>query len=257
VTHAIPNSFFAKILRKNNGKLVEVIDDKTSPISYSADSWSEKLLCFDCEQHISNTFEGKAIQILRGKLCSVVKTERSVVLKGIEKNFNTSMLKIFFCSILWRSALSFNPNYSQVKLTSQLAEILRYSILNKVDIKEKDFSICLSRITDSIQGGFTREDLKEMISSPFCRHYTSTGQFSFCYVLEGFFVEIFTPGFKHKSLDSRGVIRNGKNELFIPLLEVFDIPVFRYGGFWLPQVERGTLPSQRKLINLSNSFDNH
>jgi hypothetical protein len=36
-----------------------------------------------------------------------------------------------------------------------------------VDIKEKDFSICLSRITDSIQGGFTREDLKEMISSRF------------------------------------------------------------------------------------------
>jgi hypothetical protein len=95
-SHAIPNSFFAKILRKNNGKLVEVIDDKTSPISYSADSWSEKLLCFDCEQHISNTFEGKAIQILRGKLCSVVKTERSVVQKESKKISTHQCSKYFF-----------------------------------------------------------------------------------------------------------------------------------------------------------------
>lgn len=225
-SHAIPDSFFAKILRKNNGKGIVIVDDKVSPISYSSDSWSEKLLCFECEQHISNTYEGKAIQILRGKLCTVVRGERSVALSNIEKSFGTSMLKVFFCSILWRSALSSHANYSRVKLTSQFAETLRNSILNKTDIKEKDFSVRLSRITDSTKGGFAHNDLKEVITSPFFRKHPQTRQFSFCYILEGFFVEIFIPGLKHKSLCSPGVIRNKKNDLFIPFLEVFEIPEF-------------------------------
>lgn len=225
-SHAIPDSFFAKILRKNNGKGIVIVDDKTSPISYSSNSWSEKLLCFECEQHISNTYEGKAIQILRGKLCTVVKGERSVALRKIEKSFDTSMLKVFFCSILWRSALSSHASYSRVKLTSQLSEILRSSILNNAEIKEKDFSVRMARITDSTQGGFAHNDLKDVIVSPFFRKHPETKQFSFCYILEGFFVEIFTPGLNHKSLCSPGVIRNKKHDLFIPYLEVFDIPEF-------------------------------
>jgi hypothetical protein len=225
-SHAIPDSFFAKIFRKNNGKGIVIVDDNASPISYSSDSWSEKLLCFECEQHISNTYEGKAIQILRGKLCTVVRGERSVALSNIEKSFGTSMLKVFFCSILWRSALSSHGNYSKVKLTNQLAEILRKSILNRTDIKEKDFSVRLLRIIDSTQGGFAHNDLKEVITSPFFRKHPQTRQFSFCYILEGFFVEIFIPGLKHKSLCSPGVIRNKQNDLFIPFLEVFEIPEF-------------------------------
>lgn len=225
-SHAIPDSFFKKILRKDSGKAIAIVDDKFSPISYSSNSWSEYLLCFDCEQHISNTYEGKAVPILRGNLCTVLKGSYGVTSKNIEKSFSTSMLKLFLCSILWRSALSSHPGYSGVVLTSQLIEILRKSILHKSDIKERDFTIQISRITDSTQGGFGHNELRGVIISPFFRKRSETKQFSFCYLFEGFFVEIFTPGHRYKALSIPGVIRNNKHDLFIPFLDVFDIPEF-------------------------------
>lgn len=225
-SHAIPDSFFTKILRKNNGKAIAIVDDRLSPISYTSDSWSDCLLCFDCEQHISNTYEGKSVQILRGKLCTAKRHSQSITLKNISKNFNTSWLKLFFCSVLWRSALSSHSSYTKIALTPRLLEILRHAILNKTEVKERDFTVLISRIIDRTRDGFAFEELKNVIISPFYRKHPGTKQLSFCYLFEGFFVEIFTPGLRHKELERLGIIRNNKQELFIPLLDVFDIQEF-------------------------------
>ena len=52
-SHIIPNSYFRRIKRGNDGKLISFDDSTDGLVDQSIVSWSESLLCRQCEQKFS------------------------------------------------------------------------------------------------------------------------------------------------------------------------------------------------------------
>lgn len=46
----------------------------------------------------------------------------------------------------------------------------------------------------------------------------------FCFVFEGFYIQIYIPGIKLKERKSFGVLQSKNTSAFIPYLNIFDIP---------------------------------
>jgi hypothetical protein len=67
----------------------------------------------------------------------------------------------------------------------------------------------ISRLIDLTKtGGFSLDNLKALIVSPFCRVHEDkrVRHISVCFAFEGFFIEIFMPGLKLKRRNELGVI---------------------------------------------------
>ncbi|MCX2780611.1 hypothetical protein OQJ46_11895 [Microbulbifer thermotolerans] len=82
-------------------------------------------------------------------------------------------------------------------------------------------TVKISRLIDTTSGGFSLEDLKSVIITPFFRKLD--GGFSFCFLLEGFFIEIFTPGLGYRQCGQKGILNPKKSVLLVPYLSIFDV----------------------------------
>jgi hypothetical protein len=232
-SHVLPNALFKNIFRTNNGKAIHFNDDKHTWIQYDSDSWSEFLLCQSCERHINESYEQKSIATIRNSLSSVNidKTDTGISFK----NINQKRFQLFVVSILWRAAVSTHEAYSKVYLPEPWKEEMRVSILENNKVRSSLIGIQLRRLSDAAKDGFSLASLKELLISPFFRNHGN--RFSFCFLIEGFFVEVFVPGLEIKRRSSLGVVVPSKNILFVPYQDIFDIPelvqvmVSGYGKF--------------------------
>lgn len=215
-SHAIANSVFKKITRQNDGKGITLTPDDKE-ITYSSDSWAEHQLCGSCEGLLSDTYEKYSLEAIRGKKVTVTK-----MIEGISiQNIDLHKFNMFFLSILWRASISNHAAYREVELGNEINEYLRSFILNDKKIPIVNFSVKISRLIDRSEG-FDMKTLKNFVTSLFYRKLR-TGS-SYCFVIEGFFIEIIFPGLKLSQRNKPGVIRSTKRIIFIPLVHIFDIP---------------------------------
>jgi hypothetical protein len=85
-------------------------------------------------------------------------------------------------------------------------------------------TVKISRLIDgSAENDFSQRILKDIIVSPFFRNLPDR-KFSFCFLFEGFFIEIFVPGHTLKHRTTKGVVDPLKNIIVAPYVNVFDIP---------------------------------
>ncbi|SUI59787.1 hypothetical protein [Shewanella morhuae] len=219
-SHAIPDAFFRKILKKQSGKYIVVPGGGNSPIHYSSDSWDTHQLCSPCEIHLNKNYETYAIKLLRGSACKVVKHIHGVTFSGVESH----ILVGFFISIFWRAANSEHPNYSKVIIPEPWNTEFRELLLAKNNIPLRLATIRLSRLIDRTKNdGFTLDSLKNIVMTPFFRKGVSH-KYSFCFVFEGFFIEIFIPGLSLAKRKLPGVLNNKIKIIFVPFLDIFDVP---------------------------------
>lgn len=214
-SHAIPDSIFKRILRKNSGKGIALsLDDRD--IAYSGDSWWDYQLCTNCEGKLNNNYENYSLRVLRGGAGNVSKHKEGISFNGIDLH----KLNMFFISIFWRSSISKHSAYSQMKLGGQIDEYFRTMILNDSKIPISVTTVTISRLIDYTRsGGFSLNSLKELIVPP-----VFNGN-EFCFVFEGFYLQVHLPGLKVKERSKPGVIRPTRNILFVPFNDIFSIPV--------------------------------
>lgn len=222
LSHAIGDSVFKRILRVNSGKGIEITSDNKH-IAYSSDSWAEEQLCEDCEKLLNERYEKYALSALRAQ--QGVKIEKSEL--GVTfSNINLHIINMYFMSIYWRAANSTHLSYKNVSLTNYDNEYLRKAIYENNCIDANKFSVKISRLIDKTAvGGFSAQNLKEIIISPFGRIYIykRTQYVPICFVFEGFLIEIFRKGLKLKDRNMRGFIHKTKNLILVPNIDIFSV----------------------------------
>jgi hypothetical protein len=217
-SHAIPDSFFRKLFSKDSGKAIKFVDDESTKIEYSKDSWWAYQLCKECEELVNQSYEKYSINALKGSGIHFSRHDGGVSFSQCKNKILVS----FFISIIWRAANSKNKAYKKISLSPPDNESIRAYLHSKEKITQNTATVKISRLIDNTDGGFTAEHLKGLLISPFIREHEKNK--SFCLVLQGFFVEIFIPGIPVKDRYRLGVISPSSNSLFIPYLDVFDIP---------------------------------
>ena len=219
-SHSIPNAMFHRILKANNGSAITFQDDAKSRVRRSSDSWSEYLLCADCERFLNEEYEQYSISVLRNALNSVAISKHK---SGVTfESLDGERFQLFLISIMWRAAVSSLEVYSKVELRQRWAEEIRDGLLNHRKIRANLVETRISRLHDKTQNGYTSEELKNILVSPFLRRHEKS--ISYCFLLEGFFVEFLLPGSELKDGNESGMIRPNKGVLLIPYIDIFNIP---------------------------------
>jgi hypothetical protein len=219
-SHAIPDSIFKRITRKNNGQAISFNSDDGYLVDYSSDSWWEYQLCGNCEQHLNLNYERYSISAIRAGEGKFLKHDFGVTFSEID----TLKLQLFFLSIFWRAANSKNEAYKKIYIPDPWNNELRVHLLRKTRIPLRLMTVKISRLIDrSTEGGFSLTVLKNVIVSPFFRKLPGR-KFSFCFLFEGFFIEIFMPGYTLKQRAVQGIINPLNKMVAAPYLDIFDIP---------------------------------
>lgn len=221
-SHIIPNALFRRIKQRNSGKLIQFDDSPTSIAGYSIESWTEPFLCEDCEQWFSG-LEHATLETLRKPLKGLMDRRDGVLLGPID----FPVLKMFFTSLVWRSAVSTLAPFVKVALRAGIAEDLRTSLLAKMPLPPNILAFRLQLLFDptpASRGGFRTDNLQQLIISPIARiHLRYT---SFIFLLEGYLLEAFVPGAPHRVWKELGVLKDEK-KLYVPGKNIFYVPELR------------------------------
>lgn len=215
-SHAIPDSCFRKI--KKNGQAILVSADK--PVSNTQDSLYEPQLCGDCENLLSKSYEVYALPVLRETDVKTIINDKSISFVDID----VKKIQLFFLSIFWRAANSEKSEYKYACLPEPWNNELRQYILNNKAVPLNLVTVKISYLTHQGQRNNDNEKaLKGIIRTPFCRKLLYN-RFSFCFLMEGFFIEFFISGFGFKR---EGVINPKRNMITMPFINDLDIPEIR------------------------------
>jgi hypothetical protein len=153
------------------------------------------------------------------KSVKITKNKSGISFNNIDlKRFNS-----FFISIFWRASVSSNNDvFSKVYLPDSRANEVRICLLKNKKISPSLIGVKASRLIDKTPNGLSATSIKNIIISPFNRNLGHN--FSFCFLIEGFFIEVFFPRLKLKERNRHGVLNQNKKILFTPFLHIFDVP---------------------------------
>lgn len=217
-SHALPDSLFKYILRKNSGKAIVVNSDKNTPVHYSSDTWSDKLLCNSCEAKLNASFDDYGMKVFRGHKGSIVPENLGVNIVGVD----ASRLRMFFLSILWRVSISRHNSYKNIDLPYAWEEDLRLALEIGRKIPESRYHVALFKLHDPTpQGGFNNEALRSFISAPFARR--ARDFVAICFPFLGFYIEIYMPKLPKKYSNRPGILHRGTVH-FAPYMDALEIP---------------------------------
>ncbi len=139
-SHIIPEFIYSSLYDEKH-RFHEISDDVKKKNKMPQKGIREKLLCSECEQHLSR-YERYASLVLNGGFSLTVRNEGRLVHLG---NIDYQKFKLFALSILWRAGVSDLSVFSQVKLGPH-EEKLRIMILNDNPGTEHQYPFILSPI---------------------------------------------------------------------------------------------------------------
>ncbi|PSV98858.1 hypothetical protein [Photobacterium lipolyticum] len=222
-SHAIPDSLFRVIFRANSGKAIELNDTIDKPIGYSQDSWATDQLCERCEQKINQSYEQYSLKALRGAYGGFTRLDDGVLFESLD----TLKIRQFIAAIMWRASVSDHTSYKAISLPDKLNEKMRFSLNTLSLISKRTLSIRGFKLVDSVDGGFTREHLRECIISPFTRRYLDSNNKlgnTVCFIFLGFLFEVFLSGYPKDSSYHSEFIGFNKQSYKFKYLEITEIP---------------------------------
>lgn len=193
-SHSINKSIFSSLLREcGNTNAAKLISLDSSVVKNTNDNWTDHLLCSDCESYFNQYFDDYGVHALRGegKGIKVLETKNSVVYQNID----TTRIILYILSLYWRGAKSKHPSYESL-LTS---ENIHYNLKLVFESRKWDFkfiSIKISVLFDGL-GVFNNSGIRQLIVSPFSRLHKENQAFTFCFLFEGFFIEIYFGKMRH------------------------------------------------------------
>lgn len=219
LSHIIPNGVFRRIKQaQGSGQLVLMDDSEATPTTRSQSSWTEDLLCDDCEQRVSR-YEKYGLELLREM--RNVSSPAGVTFRS----HRYREFKLFLTSLLWRAAVSKQDVFSKVVLPEACEEAARLSLLSGRPLGPLRLGCRISKLIDSSQGErtFDATSLAQLVISPIPRVSVQTNHYSVLFVIEGFLIEYFVKAIPFKKAAAPGIHRDSP-VLFAPNICIFDIP---------------------------------
>ncbi|UWP95986.1 hypothetical protein K3X48_03035 [Aliiroseovarius crassostreae] len=124
-SHAIPNSFFRKLLRgESSGQFIDITTGAEKNL-ISQNSGAAPLLCEKCEGWFNDCFDKPIDRILDNHL------KKSIRHRGVQYvQGSTNCLAGFITSVLWRAAISGNKRYDAMAIDPKLAEFLHSMLIS-------------------------------------------------------------------------------------------------------------------------------
>lgn len=218
-SHAIPDAIFRRLFKGGDGKAIHLPVTEGALIQYTSDSWWEYQLCSGCEQFLNEAYDEYGISLLRGRRGRLIKHERGVSFQDVD----VGRFRLFILSVLWRAAANSSPAYDKVVLPYEIADWLRGIVVHGTHAPLRHLAVEMHRLIDYTETGFTQEALKALIISPFRRKHPER-KVSFCFLMEGFFVEVFFPGHRFKDRQRKGVLHVNSRTIHSPFMDIFSIP---------------------------------
>ena len=224
VSHVIPNAVFRRIKQaQNSGQLIFIDDSQTTPILRSQETWSERLLCVECERIIGG-YEQYGLELLRGHNRKSPITECA---DGLSiRAYDYPRLKLFLTSMLWRAAISRHEAFTKVILSAECHMKARASLLTGNPLPALRLGCTLRRLIDSTPkslGGFDQQNLRQLVISPIPRLQGGRNCYSILFVIEGYLLEFFVRSVPFKAAGQRGCLKDG-SVLSIPNVCIFTVP---------------------------------
>lgn len=193
-SHSINKSIFSSLLKAcGNTNAARVVSLNSNIVKNSNDNWTDHLLCSDCESYFNQHFDDYGVHALRGeaKGIKVLETQNSV----IYQNIDTTKIILYILSLYWRGAKSNHPSYRSLITI----ENIHYNLKLVFESRKWDFkfiSIKISVLFDGL-GVLNSSSIKQLIVSPFSRIHEKDKACSFCFLFEGFFIEIYFGKMRH------------------------------------------------------------
>ena len=195
------------------------VDDETTNIDYSSDSWSEFLLCKECEGDLNDRYDRYGISVFRGNACKVQRNATGVTFSGIDRQ----RLRMFVLSVLWRMAISPHWAYGNVDLPYEVEAEIRDALREKRNVRPVVAEVGLCRLKESTGiKSLSMENLQRILVAPFPRDFI--GFRSVCFLLFGFVIEVFIPRPPRKITRGIGMASGSSPILFAPFQEVAAFP---------------------------------
>lgn len=218
LSHAIPKAVFNNIFRNSSGKAVAINADLNTYTQYSSDSWADYQLCKQCEAKLNNQYDSYGVNLLKNTF-NQEKKKYGLTFTNIDRK----KFRLFFLSILWRSALSKNPHYKNVKLIAIQLEILRSAFYNNTNVPYSNFTVAVYKLENFTNiESLNSDNIRTHIIAPFIKKYSNVS--TICYIFFGFFIEICLVKQLKSVLLKPGVLF-GKSLIFMaPNQEILDLP---------------------------------
>lgn len=153
--HIIPKSLYGSAIHHPLGPLKLVAQalkkfERKSPNGI----YDPDLVCISCEARFS-PWDAYANKLLLKTRPTSVREHHGERLAYIYDEFDYSLLKLFFLSLLWRANSTSHDFFSSVKLSRRQETELRTMILNGTPGGSEDFAVIfLARFDDSLADGF-------------------------------------------------------------------------------------------------------
>lgn len=221
-SHIIPDAFWKKVKNSSPGKKNGLyLSLEKSKNQYGQDTHTEELLCWDCEQKLSNNIENYT-----SKLCLQNPSNIKVKIESREKSrrltgIDYRKLKLFQMSLLWRASISTKPIYKHIKLLANEEERIRQAIYKLEPLKSHEYGCIMSLLWINSDPKSTR-DTKSIITMPYTH---SIGQSSFFVFIFGGFEWRFSNPRCSQSIINEELVITETGAINCPLKDVHSDPV--------------------------------
>lgn len=213
-SHVIPKTFFTQI--KRSGPALLAHDDILMRNRTTQDSWSQKLLCGDCELKLAE-WEAYSIEVLRRP------SRKKVIVRKSPKeweffNVDYSTFRLFQVSVLFRAAVSTRVEYQHVALDGNAVQRMQY-ILNSGEAPPVNEFPCLMEVIRSpSQEGST---YTQVIGAP--RTLSIGAQTYYWFVFGGFCWYFVFPKMSREELAYQSYLSRA-GYMRLPALHVYEHP---------------------------------
>lgn len=216
-SHAIPNAHFRPILRGGQGAGISVVNDASTPLKRSSDSWSTDQLCRDCEALLNTEYDSYGSEVFKSSRYAKGSAE-GVSFQGVD----SGRLRMFFLSVLWRMSTSGHQNYLNARMPEVIKEELRTVLLKRGRYTGSRLQLSLQRLHDSTEEGFSSEDFRSVVISPFIRRHNT--YYTVCFLIFGFLARIYVSSLPVKERSTAYLVSNNSKIVFAPRLEFTQFP---------------------------------
>ena len=214
-SHALPKALFRFLFRRGSGKAVVVVDDQKTKTYNSSESWSDYLLCKECETDLNERFDTYGIYVFKGNGSSIRVSAAGTTFSKIDRQ----RLRLFVLSVLWRMAISSNAAYASVQLPYPVLAEIRSALHEKRNVRPSVAEVGICQLRDSTGNpSLSSENIKSMILAPFEQPYI--GWHSIGFLFFGFLIEVFFPRPPKKFMSGIGIASGTSPVLLAPYREV-------------------------------------
>ena len=219
-SHVIGNTIFRRILKQSEGGFAIRISLSDKTITKDNDSWPQEMLCKICESKFNSDFENYGVYVLREKLNNVKTSHYSfgIGFSGIDPK----KIMLYVLSILWRAAYSNKPAYKNVLINQTMDQYLRLCFSGKIEkIHPLVYGVRIRKLKDCKIRVWNNDQLKQLIIPPFIEMINGDTLYRMIY--EGYLIDVYLNPISFKKRDQKGFLKNNKNTLFVPYVDIFDI----------------------------------